>query len=494
MTLGTGPATAPDAASATGTTGGSGSTDAIGLEPTGQPGPSGRLLGRRTVLAWSLWDWGSAAFNAVVTTFVFTRWITSSAFVDPVVVDAAEAGGDGSTAQAVLDSVLAQHSTWLGWGVAAAGLTIALLAPVLGSRSDRSGRRRLWLAINTAVVVVLMAAMFVITPDPAALELNLVLGIVLLALGNIFFELASVSYNAMLAQVSTPATVGKISGLGWGAGYLGGIVLLLVLFTGFINPDVGWFGVTGEDGLNIRVAVLVSALWFAVFAIPVLRTVPEVPAEPDESAGDRPSIAESYRRLAADVVALWRADRRTVWFLLSSAVFRDGLAGVFTFGGIIASVSFGFSASEVIVFAIVANVVAGLTTIAAGYVEDRVGAKAVIVTALAGMLVAGTVVLVLHDGGGRVFWIFGLLLCVFVGPAQSASRALLARLTPVGREGEMFGLYATTGRAASFLAPAAFAVSITVFGGQHWGVLGLLVVLAAGLALLLPVKLGDLRG
>jgi MFS transporter, UMF1 family len=442
------------------------------------------------VAAWAAWDWGSAAFNAVVTTFVFTRWITSSDFVDPDVVRAAEAGGDGSAAQAVLDGVLADHSAWLGWGIAAAGLLIAVLAPVLGSRSDDTGRRRLWLGINTAVVVVLTAAMFLVTPDPAALEQNLVLGIVLLSLGNIFFELASVGYNAMIAQVSTPATLGKVSGIGWGAGYLGGIVLLLVLFVGFIDPEVGWFGVTGEDGLDVRVSVLLSAVWFAVFAVPVLRAVPEVPASGERA---RRSIVESYRALARDVAVLWRTDRRTVRFLLASAVFRDGLAGVFTFGGIIASVTFGFSASGVIVFAIVANVVAGLATVVTGYVEDRVGGKPVIVASLCGMIVAAVVVLVLHDGGPTVFWVFGLALCVFVGPAQSASRALLARLTPPGREGEMFGLYATTGRAASFLAPGAFSLSIVLLGAQHWGILGLVVVLALGLVLLLPVRVGDVH-
>lgn len=452
--------------------------------------PEGSVrLGRRAVLSWALWDWGSAAFNAVVTTFVFTRWLTSSDFVDPAVVSAAERGGDDSAAQTALDAVLATHSSWLGWGIAAAGLLIAVLAPVLGSRSDDTGRRRLWLGINTAVVVVITAAMFFITPDPQALEQNLVLGIALLSLGNIFFELASVSYNAMISQVSTPATLGKVSGIGWGAGYLGGIVLLLVLFVGFINPDVGWFGVTSENGLDVRVAVLLSAVWFGIFAIPVMRAVPEVAASGKRV---RVGVVEAYRRLGRDVRTLWRADRRTVWFLLASAVFRDGLAGVFTFGGIIASVTFGFSASGVIMFAIVANVVAGLATIVAGYVEDRIGGKPVIVTSLVGMIIAAVVVLVLHDGGATVFWTFGLALCVFVGPAQSASRALLARLTPVGREGEMFGLYATTGRAASFLAPSAFSLSIMVFGAQHWGILGLIVVLALGLALLLPVKTDDL--
>src|SRR5699024_3467300 len=124
----------------------------------------------RKVVAWALWDWGSAAFNAVVTTFVFTRWLTSEAFVDARVVDAADAevaaGTVGGPAQAALDSVLADHSSWLGWGLAAAGLLIALIAPVTGARSDDSGRRRLWLGIHTCITVAISAAMFLVTPDP----------------------------------------------------------------------------------------------------------------------------------------------------------------------------------------------------------------------------------------------------------------------------------------------------------------------------------------
>jgi UMF1 family MFS transporter len=443
---------------------------------------------RRHVLAWALWDWGSAAFNAVITTFVFTRWLTSDAFVDPATVAAATAEGDTEgPATAALDAVLAQHSAWLGWGLTAAGLLIALVAPVIGARSDDAGRRRRWLAVHTTVTVAVCAAMFLVRPAPGSLSENLVLGIVLLSVGNVFFELAGVNYNAMLSQVSTPATRGRVSGLGWGAGYLGGIVLLVILFVGFINPDVGWFGVTGEDGLDVRLSVLLSAVWFAVFAVPVLLTVPEVPPNPRRV---RPGVVASYRRLFADVATLWRDRRPTLWFLLASAVYRDGLAGVFTFGAVIASGTFGFSASEVITFAIAANVVAGVSTIAAGYLDDRVGPKAIIVTALVGLLVAGTAVFVLHDGGQGVFWVFGLLLCLFVGPAQSCSRSLLARLIPPGHESEVFGLYATTGRAASFLAPLAFSTFVVVSGSQHWGIVGLMLVLALGLALLVPIRVG----
>ncbi|WP_250445943.1 MFS transporter [Actinotalea sp. C106] len=449
--------------------------------------PSAPRIHRGQVGAWALWDWGSAAFNAVITTFVFTRWITSSDFVTPSVVAAAAAeGAAGGPATVQLDAALAQHSTWLGWGLALAGLVIAVVAPVLGARADGAGRRKLWLGIHTAITVALSAAMVLVRPDTDSLTFNLLLGITLLGLGNIAFELANVNYNAMLRQISSREAMGRISGIGWGAGYLGGIALLLILFVGFINPEVGWFGVTGEDGMDIRISVLVAALWFGLFAIPVLVVVPEAPRT--GPAGPRTGVLESYRILGRDLRGLWRHGRSLLAFLVASAVYRDGLAGVFTFGAVIASVTFGFSAGEVVIFAIAANVVAGVATIGCGFLDDRVGPKAIIVASLIGLLVAGTAVFLLHDEGQTAFWVFGLLLCVFVGPAQSASRSLLARVVPPGREGEMFGLYATTGRAASFLAPLAFSTSIAIAGAQHWGVLGIMVVLALGLALLLPVR------
>ncbi len=444
-----------------------------------------RRTGPGAVAAWALWDWGSAAFNAVITTFVFTRWLTSESFVDPLIVAAAEAEIPEGAATALLDGVIADHSAWLGWGLAAAGLLIALLAPVTGARSDDHGRRRRWLGIHTFITVAICAAMFFVTPDPGNLTQNLMLGIVLLAVGNVFFELASVNYNATIAQVSTPATVGRISGIGWGASYIGGIVLLLILFVGFINPDVGWFGVTGENGMDIRIAVLLSAVWMGIFSIPVLIAVPEVPSS---STRARLGFFASYRQLFRDVALLWRERRQVVLFLMASAVFRDGLAGVFTFGAVIASGTFGFSASEVVMFAIAANVIAGIATFVGGWLDDVVGPRAIIVTSLVGLLVSGLIVFFLHDKGQLTFWIFGLALCVFVGPAQSASRSLLARLIPPGRESEIFGLYATTGRAASFLAPAAFSTFVAISGSQHWGVLGIMLVVLAGLLLLLPIK------
>lgn len=415
---------------------------------------------RGSVVAWAFWDWGSAAFNAVVTTFVFSVYITGSAFGDEDVLSAR-----------------------LGWALAIAGLLIAVLAPITGQRSDTSGRRKFWLGVNTFMVVGITAALFFVQASPA----YLLLGLVLLAAGNVFFEFASVNYNAMLAQVSTPRTLGRVSGFGWGMGYLGGIVLLLIVYFGFIAPEVGLFGVTSENGLAVRVTMLIAAAWFGLSALPLLLQVPEYRA-PAAARRERVSFLRSYAVLGGDVARLWRTSRQTLYFLVASAVFRDGLAGVFTFGGVLAASVFGFSPGEVIIFAIAANIVAGVATMAVGPLDDRVGPKPVIVTALIGLIVSGMLVFLLHDGGQIVFWTAGLALTLFVGPAQSASRTFLARLIPPGREGEIFGLYATTGRAVSFLAPAAFALSVSIFGATYWGILGIMGVLLLGLLLLIPVK------
>jgi len=434
---------------------------------------------RGRVVSWALWDWGSAAFNAVVTSFVFSTYLASGAFVDPAIV---AAGGDA------LVRAKADNATVISTALTIAGLLIALLAPVLGQRSDGSGRRKLWLAVNTGLVVAAMAAMVLVAPVPG----YLVFGAALLAVGNIFFEFASVNYNAMLVQVSTPKTIGKVSGFGWGLGYVGGIVLLLVLLVAFLQG----FGVEGRGGLlavptgteggawDVRWAVLVSATWFAVFAVPVLLAVPEPPAT---AARARVGLWGSYRLLGSTIAKLWRTNRQVLLFLLASAVFRDGLAAVFTFGAIIAAQVFGFTPSMVIYFAVGANLVAGIGTFVGGWLDDRLGAKTIIVGSLVGLVIAAFAVLAIGTATD-LFWVFGLALALFVGPIQSASRSFLARVTPPGREGEIFGLYATTGRAVSFLAPGLFTLFVSATGDTRYGIIGIALVLLAGLLLMLPVK------
>jgi UMF1 family MFS transporter len=428
--------------------------------------PRDAVIPRRRIAAWAFWDWGGSAFNAIMTTFVFSVYLTSSGFGNP----------DKTTAALGVTGIIG-------------GVLVAVIAPVTGQRSDGTGRRKLLLAIDTGIVVLSIAGTFFVRPDHA----YLLLGLVLLAVGTLFFELATVNYNAMLSQVSSARTVGRVSGFGWSMGYFGGIVLLLILYFGFIHPDVGLFGVTDKDGLSVRVSMALAAVWMLGFSIPIFLAVPEPPIT--EPRGPRRNVGQwlagiigSYRELFRTIGGLWGVSRMTVAFLIASAIFRDGLTGVFTYGGVLAKVSFGFSSGDVIVFAIAANVVAGVSTVLIGRLDDVIGPKRIMVGSITGTIIAGLAVFVFHTGGALIFWIFGLLMCVFVGPAQSASRSFLARVIPAGHEGEVFGLYQTTGRAATVLAPLLFTLFVTLFDKSIYGVIGIVIVLAVGLGLLIPIK------
>ncbi|WP_091968013.1 MFS transporter [Propionibacterium cyclohexanicum] len=419
---------------------------------------------RKKITAWALWDWGTQPWASVVTTFVFSVYLVSSHF-----------GTANHTA--LVQSVC----------LTSASVIIALTAPLSGQGADRSGhtmRTLRWLTWGLAIIT---ASLVVVAPSPAWLWP----GFLLVAAGTILSEIASASYNAAIDQVATPGNVGRISGFGWGMGYLGGIVALLAIYFAFIAPEVGLFGVSGTNSMDIRVSMLFCAVWIVVFTAPIFRTLRD---QPPREPVPRLGIVGSYRRLFASIAGLWRTHRTIVWFLLASALFRDGLNGIFIYGGAMAQNTFGFSASQVLIFGAAANIVAGVATILMGRLDDRIGPKPVIVISLVALIVLAMAVFFLHDRGQAMFWVLGLILCLFVGPAQAASRSYLARLIPAGMSGEVFGLYATTGRVASPLSPALFGLFVTIgmavtgtSNAQYFGIIGIAIVLLAGLIALIPV-------
>ena len=420
---------------------------------------------QRKVWSWAMWDWGTQPLNTVIITFVFSVYITGRAF-----------GPENVTAQA------------LALSTGMAGLIVALIAPVLGQRSDRTGRTVFNLRWQTWLIAALAAALFFVRPAPEYLWL----GLGILGVASIVGELANVNYYSLIDEVSTKDNVGRVSGFGWGMGYLGGIVALLVLYFGFISPEVGLFGVTSADGMDIRASMIVCGVWILLFTIPTFLALKD---RKRDRAPDRVGLVESYRLLGRSIQNLWRSSPHTVFFLAASALFRDGLSGVFAFGAVLASLTFGFSAGDVIIFGAVANIVAGVSTIGFGFLDDRIGPKKVILISLVALVLLGLGVFFLHDRGQVIFWTLGMAMTAFVGPAQSASRSFLARLIPEGKAGEIFGLYATTGRAISFLAPAAFGLAVglgaTITGEPntaYWGILGIVLILLAGLLVLIPVK------
>ncbi|WP_371869955.1 MFS transporter [Mycobacterium kubicae] len=428
-----------------------------------QAGREPVTLKRSRVAAWALWDSGSTGLNAIVATFVFSVYLTSSV----------GEGLPGGTSPA----------SWLGRAGAVAGLTIAILAPALGVWVESPHRRRVALSTLTGLAVALTCGMFFIRDSPGYLWA----GLALLAATAACGDLSSVPYNAMLRQLSTPDTAGRISGLGWAAGYLGSVSLLILVYLGFISGTGevrGLLHIPVRDGLNVRVAMLLAAAWLAILALPLLFVAHRLPNTGESSHPT--SMLGGYRKLRADVAAEWRRDRNLVYFLLASAIFRDGLSAIFSFGAVLGVSVYGLSQGDVLMFGVAASTVAALGAVAGGFVDHRVGSKPVIIASLAAILAAAFTLMTLS--GALAFWVCGLLLCLFIGPSQSSARALLLRMAQHGKEGMAFGLYTMTGRAVAFLGPWLFSVFVDVFNAVRAGLAGICVVLSVGLLTMLAVR------
>lgn len=444
-----------------------------------------RVVPRKQVFAWALWDWATQPFNSVILTFVWVpSFLTSQFFLDPALA-ASGIGADGdyidcdtaiNTATAFCGG-LGSLAVQLGWGITAAGFLIALLAPVLGQRADARGGQKRQLAVFTALLILAQVGLFFVDGTPDFFWV----GVSLIAIGSVFAEIANVSYNALMVSVANPRNVGKVSGLGWGFGYIGGI-LALAIVVGLILGGV----LDGEDPMAFKMIGLGAAIWTTIFVIPIFLAVPEPPKLREI---EKVNFFRGYVELFRSIARLWKTSRHTFWFLLASAVYRDGLSAVFVFGAVIAGQVFGFGFNDLVIFGIALNLVAGVSTILSGRLDDRFGPKPVILFAIGGLIVCLLVVFFFAPLGQPLFWAVGLVLAIFVGPAQAASRSFLARVTPAGHEGEIFGLYATTGRATGWMASLLWGIFIALAANQTlFGTLGIAVILAIGFVLLWFVR------
>lgn len=442
---------------------------------------------RRVVFAWALWDWATQPYMTLVVTFVWVSlYLVSDAFLPPEIaaLNADKslecAGKDAANAYCV---GLAKLSTDYGLITFYAGLAVLVLAPVMGQQADSRGKKKRWVVICTLVMILLQFGLFFVEADPK----YFFLGAAIVAVASVTNEIAGASYNALLFDVSTPRNIGRISGLGWGSGYLGGIVAMALVI---VATQLDWFGMDTSNGMAYRVIAVGAAIWTVVFFMPFLFLVPESPA----TAGRKKvGFFRAYGVVAKDLVRLFKSNRAAFWVLVSSAVYRDGLVGVFAFGAILASLTFGFSPTEVMILGVALNVVSGVATILVGFIEDKLGSRVIILVSLLALAVCLLGIFMLREHGKIVFWAGAMIIAMTVGPTQSATRSLLSRLTPQHSQGEIFGLYATTGRAVSFLAPAAWSGAIALFGSAHFGALGIGLLVLVGLLLfvfLVPRKAG----
>ena len=411
--------------------------------------------GRAKAFAWALYDWANSGFPTVVSTFVIAAYFTQGIAPDPV------------TGQA----------QW-GWMQTLAAFAIAVLSPILGAIADQGRRRRAMLAVCTLLTAIFTALIWFARPDPA----DALYALVCIGLATIAFELGTVFYNAMLPGLVPGERMGRLSGLAWGLGYAGGLACLALALVLFIQPNPSPFGLDRGAAEHVRATALLVAAWIVVFGWPVLLALPD-------PAGPRPGLRAAMRAGLAETRSILRGlPQRPAMarFLIARLFYTDGLNTLFAFGAIYAAGVHGMGFEEILIFGIAMNVTAGLGAAGFGLIEDRLGAKTTILVALGAMIVLGTFLLLSNDK--TLFWALALALGLFMGPAQAASRTLMAHMAPPEEVAAHFGLFALSGRITGFLGPAAVALATQLSGSQAWGIATVIAFLALGAAILAPLR------
>ena len=409
---------------------------------------------RRAVTAWCFYDWANSAYPTLIVTFVFATYFTDAVATDPIT----------------------GTSQW-GWMMSASGVALAVLAPVFGAIADFGGRRKPWIAVFTGIAVITAIALWWIEADPGFV----VPALLLIAIGNTAFEFGQVFYNAMLPDLVGRGWLGRISGWAWGLGYAGGLVALGICLVLFIQPDPSPFGLAREDFEHVRITGPFIALWFTLFCLPMFIWTPDRPSGGASLAGAVRGGLASLR----DTLSQLPRYRVIGRFLLARLLYIDGLNTLFVFGGIYAKETLRMTTAEVLMFAIYLNVAAGLGAALFGWVDERLGAKRTIMIAVGALTVFGAAILMVDDK--LWFYAVGCAIGIFIGPTQSASRTMMARLAPPELRTEFFGLFAFSGKVTAFLGPALVALVTDLTQNQRLGMATILVFFVAGLFVLWPL-------
>ena len=400
----------------------------------------------RAIVSWALFDFAGAPFSVLIVTFIYATYFTKAIANDPI------------------------HGTAL-WsrGISVTALVVALCSPLLGALADRGGYRKRILGVATVVCAAASAALYRVLPG------QVLSALVFLVIANVAFEFAAVFNNAFLPDIAPRDKVGRLSGIGWACGYVGGLLALVIALLTLVQPATPWFGFSTAAGENIRATNLLVAIWFLVFSVPLFLWVPE----------DRSRVSPAERVVSDTLVQLKRTFaeirkyRQIVRFLFARLLYNDGLVTVFAFGGIYAGNTFRFTFEQVLLFGIVINVAAVIGAVSMGFLDDWIGSKRTIVISLVGLICATALAMLATSAA--MFWVAGISIGIFSGPNQAASRSLMARFVPRDVENEFFGFFAFSGKLTAFIGPFFLGLLTDLSGSQRVGVGVVIVLFVLGL-------------
>jgi len=445
---------------------------------------------KQRIWGWYFFDWASQPYNTLLLTFIFGPYFAEIARGYYM--------GEGLDPEA---AKAAAQAYW-GWGLAIASLSIAIIAPILGAIADGTGRRLIWVWVFSAFYVAGSAGLWWVAPGGD--EAMLFRAVCLFGIGFIGMEFATIFTNSLMPSLTQADDLGAISGSGFAFGYLGGLLALVLMLLFFAEgADSGLtllgseplFGLDPEAREGTRFVGPFTAIWYVVFMIPFFLWV----KEPRTDA--RPlHLGRAFASLKALIASL-RFRRSLSAYLASSLFYRDALNALYGFGGVYASGVLGWSIIQIGIFGIMGAVTAMIAAWIGGRLDSAYGPKPVISVSIIVLILVCCVIvgmsrdsiwgMAMDPASGlpdQIFYACGALIGAAGGSLQAASRTLMARHTTPDRATEAFGLFALSGKVASFMAPALIALATTMTGSQRLGIAPLIVLFLIGLFLLSFVK------
>lgn len=460
-------------------------------KPPGLSATGGPIASRLGQLSWAMFECARIPYVLLVTIYLFGPYFTRDIVGDPV------AG-----------QILWSRISWMG------GLVIAICAPFLGAIADVGGRRKPWIAVYTAVMVVAMLAMWYGVPHANTGQLIFIA--VAIVAANFAYEFSTVFHSAMLPTIAPPNRVGPLSGLSLSLGNVAGIILLGFMLYAFAGPEHGLpfvpahplFGVSQAAHDPERLSGPISGIWLLFVALPLFFFTPD---KPSTGVPLRAQMMLGVRRVWSTVQSLQHY-RNIAMYLIARLFFNDGMGAVLLYGGIYAAVTFHFDALAMMVYGLELSVFAVLGGFFGGWLDNTIGSKRAIFVSIGGTLIFFAVGLTMAPD--HILWfipydvnaapindlpffntwpqvIYLLIVngvAVFITAGYANARTMMARLAPPEKMTEFFGLMSLSGTATTFLANLSIDLLTGLTHSLRGGLLGILGFLALGLVLMGFVK------
>jgi UMF1 family MFS transporter len=408
---------------------------------------------RREIIAWCLYDWANSAYSTIYITVLV-----------------------GYMQRAVLTGD-AGLTVW-GWGIGVTTLMCAILSPVLGAIADAHANKRTWLAITTMLGAGASALMFFGTPDHPWWFVAMFL------IANLNYELVQSFYNAFLPEIADDNRMSEVSGWGYGTGYVGGGLMLVVAVV--VLQFGERLGLPTDNGFLPRLCLLIMGVWWAVFSLPMLLIVRDraAPRNAGKSFAETAVMGlQDVKRTLLDI----RRYRMLAIFLVGFLIFNDGVMTVISQASVYAQRKFEMDEARLVPLFIMIQFVALPGAVFLGWIATKIGQKNALHICL------GIWVLVLLSGfvieqEGQ-FWVMAAVTALVMGGTQSISRTIMGLMTPESKTGEFFGFFNLSGKAFSMLGPIMFTEILKRTGSANWAILSLLVFFVVGWLIIAPLNI-----